>query len=305
MSEESKEEFVMAETVNKKYKDRLFRKIFGETGSRENMLSLYNALNHTAYTNTDDLMVTTIEDVIYMGMKNDVSILLDSYMSLWEQQSTYNPNMPLRGLLYFGKLYDSYVSTKRYNIYGKRQIPLPTPQYVVLYNGADEREAVEYLKLSDAFIHPDKSGDFEWTAKMVNINKGKNEELLSRCKPLSDYMYLVEKIRAYQKTESTMLAAVDKAVNECINEGILSEWLTKHKAEVLDMCITEYNEKLHMDDIREEGREEGRQEGREEGRQEERVQIVFNMYSTGMSPEEIAKLTMIPLHKVLEILKEK
>lgn len=95
--------------VNREYKDRLFRFRFGTEAYKEDMLSLYNALNGTAYGNAEELSITTIEDVIYVGMKNDVSVLLDGNLSLWEQQSTLNPNMPVRGLMYFGNLYDQYI----------------------------------------------------------------------------------------------------------------------------------------------------------------------------------------------------
>ena len=138
--------------INREYKDRLFRLLFGQEETKGNMLSLYNALNHTDYTNPEDLTITTIDDVIYVGMKNDVSFILADYINLWEQQSSCNPNMPLRGFLYFGKLYNSYVERNRRNIYGSVLIKIPTPQYVVLYNGTADRPAEQKLRLSDAFI---------------------------------------------------------------------------------------------------------------------------------------------------------
>ena len=95
--------------LNKKYKDRLFCLLFGNEEYKENILSLYNALCNTAHTDVNDIKLYTIDSVIYIEMKNDVSILLDSYLHLWEQQSSYNPNMPLRGLMYFSKMYDRYI----------------------------------------------------------------------------------------------------------------------------------------------------------------------------------------------------
>ena len=120
--------------VNKKYKDRLFCLLFGNGEYKDNVLSLYNALCHTSHTNTEDIQIYTIDDVIYIKMKNDVSILLDSFLYLWEQQSTFNPNMPIRGFMYFGKMYDRYITENSLNIYGKMLIKLPTPRYTVLYN---------------------------------------------------------------------------------------------------------------------------------------------------------------------------
>jgi len=198
--------------VNRKYKDKLFRLRFGTEEYKEDMLSLYNALNGTAHGNVEDITITTIEDVIYIRMKNDVSVLLDGNLSLWEQQSTLNPNMPVRGLMYFGNLYDSYIKTNELNIYGKKLQKLPTPQYIVFYNGTDTSEAVVELKLSDAFMNESKGG-YEWTAVVYNLNKGKNEGLLERCKPLSEYMELINRIRDNQKSGMDIKAAVNTAVD--------------------------------------------------------------------------------------------
>ena len=251
--------------VNRKYKDRLFCLLFGNEEYKDNILSLYNALCNTSYTNPDDIQIYTIDDVIYIKMKNDVSILLDSFLYLWEQQSTFNPNMPIRGFMYFGKMYDRYVTENHFNIYGKTLIKLPTPRYTVLYNGVDEQPDFMRLKLSDSFIHPDASGDFEWTADMINLNNGKNDELLNNCQPLKEYMTLINEIRRNCEIME-FEDAVDAAVTYCIEHNVLKIFLIKHRAEVKDVCITEYNEKSFVDGIRAEGREEGRTIGREEGR---------------------------------------
>lgn len=247
--------------VNKKYKDRLFCLLFGNEEYKENILALYNALCNTSHTNMDDIQIYTIDDVIYIKMKNDVSILLDSFLYLWEQQSTYNPNMPIRGLMYFGKMYDRYISENHLNIYGRTLIKIPTPRYTVLYNGMDEQPGSLQLRLSDSFINPDSSGNFEWTASMINLNDGKNDELLNNCQPLKDYMTLINKIRKNSQTMD-FEEAVDDAVTYCIEHDVLRTFLVKHRAEVKDVCITEYNEKSFVDGIRAEGREEGLKEGR-------------------------------------------
>lgn len=249
-------------SINPKYKDRVFRLLFED---KKNILSLYNALNGTSYDDPDDVEITTIEDAIYIKMKNDVSFLIDSYLSLWEQQSSYNPNMPLRGLMYFGNLYSAYVEKNKLNIYGSKLIKIPTPKYVVFYNGTSDREPVTKLKLSDSFIRPDDSEEFEWSATMINLNKGKNPKLLSECKILSDYMVLIEKIRTYQQKGNMIEEAVKKAIDECIENDVLAEFLIKHRAEVLSMCITEFNEKVFVEGIKEEGREEGIRFGMEKG----------------------------------------
>ena len=241
--------------VNREYKDRLFRLLFGTEEMKGNILQLYNALNGSSYINADELELTTIEDVIYISMKNDVSFIFDSYLSVWEQQSTFNPNMPVRGLMYFGKLYDRYIKTNGINIYSSSLKKIPTPRYIVFFNGAADRPAVENLKLSDAFINEDKSGNSEWTAIGYNLNKGKNDELLEKCQPLRDYMELINRIRTFS-FDFDIEKAVNMAVDSCINEGILKEFLEKHKAEVCGMVLTEFDEKAFADDMRAEGRVE-------------------------------------------------
>ena len=169
--------------------------------------------------------------------------------------------MPIRGLLYFGKMYDKYITENQLNIYGKALIKLPTPRYTVLYNGMDEQPAFMQLRLSHSFINADSSGDFEWTANMINLNDGKNDDLLNHCQPLKEYMILINEIR--RNCENMEFEdAVDAAVTYCIEHNVLKTFLLKHRAEVKDVCITEYNEKSFVDGIRAEGRAEGREEGR-------------------------------------------
>lgn len=246
--------------VNYKFKDRLFRALFGSEERKENLLSLYNALNDTDYQNLDDLYINTIDDVIYMGMKNDVSCIIDNYLSLYEHQSTYNPNMPLRGLLYFGKLYDKYIKENEKNIFSSRIVKIPTPQYYVFYNGEDDKPESTTLRLSDAFEAPIRDGQYEWTAKMLNINYGKNKELMEKCQVLKEYSIFTDRIRTLVKQGKDIRIAVDEAVDTCIEEGILSDYLLNHKSEVKDMVLTEYDEKKTMELLAKEERTEGRAE---------------------------------------------
>ena len=245
--------------VNEKYKDRIFCLLFGREEYKENILSLYNALNDSNYDNVDDIEITTIEDALYIKMKNDVSLLIDSYLTLWEQQSTYNPNMPVRGLMYYGNLYNSYIHNRGINIYGSGLVKLPTPKYVVFYNGTANRDSIEKLRLSDAFMQEDVDHEFEWTATMINLNKGKNDTLLEKCKVLADYMVLINKIRVYKKEMGNIKDAVNRAVDECIQEGRLVEFLEKHRGEIMANVLTEFNEEVFVRSMKEEGREEERE----------------------------------------------
>ena len=113
---------------NRNYKDTLFRKLFGE--NRENALSLYNAVNGTHYTNAEDLEFTTLDDVVYMKMKNDVSFIFGNYLNLYEHQSTLNPNMPLRGLLYFADMYRQIIPASE-RIYGSKLQEIPAPKCIL------------------------------------------------------------------------------------------------------------------------------------------------------------------------------
>ena len=245
--------------INREHKDRLFRLLFGKERYKENLLSLYNALNGSDYCDVEELEITTISDVIYIGVKNDVSFIIDCYMSLYEQQSHFNPNMPLRGMIYFSDLYNKYIEEHRMNIYGHRLVKIPTPRYVVFYIGDEKHQDVEKLSLSDAFVHPDESGEFEWTATMIALNPGQNEELLEKCRPLKEYAMFVNLLKSNTKV-MPLEEAVAETIEECIARGILAEFLIAHKAEVRMSCITEFNKEVYEMDLRDEAREEGRLE---------------------------------------------
>ncbi len=130
----------MDEKVNRTYKDRLFSFLFGREKNKAWTLSLYNAVNGTNYTNADEIEINTIDNVLYMEMKNDVSFILDNVVSLYEQQSTFNPNMPIRQLLYLSRLYEKHIMDTDQDLYGQRQIRLPIPRFITFYNGTDNVE---------------------------------------------------------------------------------------------------------------------------------------------------------------------
>jgi hypothetical protein len=267
--------------------------LFGS--NKESLLSLYNAINHTSYQNPDELEITTIDDVIYMGIKNDVSFLIGSDMNLYEAQSTKNPNMPLRGLNYFARIYEGYVAKRNLNIYGTRRIELPTPKYLVLYGGTRSEPPIRTYRLTDSF--PDRDAAcLECTALELNIHSGDNQEIVSQCRQLYEYVCFLEKVRTTRKEyPDDFEKAIDTAVQESIEEGILADFLKKHRAEVKHVLLTEYNEELHMKmtyedgrrdgrreghaEGRRKGRAEGRREGRAEGRREERRDSIHNMVS--------------------------
>ena len=243
-------------SINRKYKDTIFRKLFGE--DKANALSLYNAINDTSYTEDSDFEYTTLDDVVYLGMKNDVSFVIGTSLSLYEHQSTYNPNMPLRGLLYFADLYRKLIQGD-VRLYSKTLLRIPSPKYIVFYNGTDKKLAgeVQTLRLSDAFETADSGGDYEWSATLININVGENEELFQKCKPLRDYSMLVQRVRENMKSSHSIEEAMKKSVDDCIRDDILKDFLRKYGKEATGMCLTEFDEEKFRQMMIEEGRKEG------------------------------------------------
>ena len=215
--------------TNRRYKDTLFRLIFEQ---KEYALALYNAVNHTDYTDIENLRVITLKDAMYINVKNDVGYIFHDIMSFFEQQSSYNPNMPLRGLGYISDSLKEYLA----EIYGDQKelfsgslIHIPTPRYYVFYNGTLSQPEVQELKLSEAY---DGKGDVEVIAHMLNINKGYNKQLMEACKPLSDYSELVDRVRCNKAAGMPDKEAVDEAVDSCIEDGILVNVLRKERARV-------------------------------------------------------------------------
>lgn len=238
--------------INPKFKSSVFADFFGNEQYKDNLLSLFNALNNTNYSDAEALEITTIDNVIYMGIKNDVSCIIDNYMSLIEHQSTFNPNMPLRGLMYFGKLYGKYIAPNKEDIYLTTLLKVPTPQYFVLYNGSRQQPDVVELRLSDAFIRKDKDHRYEWTAIMLNINPGYNEKLVNSCKALKEYTLFVDKVKHYLSKGLSIDIAADKAVDDCIANNIMKDYLLKNKAGVIDMCLTEFDEEKYKQRVAQE-----------------------------------------------------
>ena len=239
--------------ANRLYKDRLFHMLFSDKAA---LLSLYNALNGTDYDNPDDLTITTLENAIYMGMHNDVSCILFSEINLYEQQASLCPNIAFRSLLYIADTLRGL--TVDNDIYSSTIIPLPTPHFVTFYNGVDPMKEDEMiLKLSDAYEVPTDQPELELTVRVLNINPGHNEVLLESCSILKQYMQFVTKVRECidsltAKTSDTPLpymdrlrVAISEAVDYCITQGILGDFLKKHRSEVIAVTLYEYSEEEH------------------------------------------------------------
>lgn len=237
------------------YKDRVFRMLLKD---RKVALEVYNAMNNSNYTNPDELEFTTLENAVYMGMKNDVSFIIDSQLVLYEHQSTINYNMPLRDLLYVACIYASLVKNK--NIYGSARIPLPEPKFIVFYNGTKKMEEQSVYHLSDAYEK--KTGDIalDLIVQVININTGFNEELKTKSPTLCQYMQFVDCVRNYQKSYP-LEEALEYAIDDCIRNQILTDFLRKNRAEVLHTVLFAYDQEEHIRMEKEESLEEGLEKG--------------------------------------------
>ncbi|MBP3892649.1 MAG: hypothetical protein J6D34_01245 [Atopobiaceae bacterium] len=309
--------------ANRQHKDTVFRDLFGSEERKVNALSLYNALTGSSYTDTSVLELTTLKDVLYMNVKNDVSIFFDSRMMLWEHQSTRNPNMPLRGLVYLAQLYQSYVHKNHLDPYGSSQLELPTPYYCIFYNGDKEIEDYVVLRLSDSFKDKESPRRLlpavEITATVFNINDGHNSELMGACQTLADYAHFMGLIRRYNKS-MPLAEAIDVAMRQCIKEGVLADYLSSKRAEVAAMLITEfdqaeYEEILELEKRRiaekaeakgeAKGRLEGEAKGRAEGEAKGRASLLVELVRSGeLGRGRAAELLGVDSHEFERLLEQ-
>ena len=246
--------------INREHKDRLFRRIFSK---KDDLLSLYNALNNSDYTNTEDLQIYTMDDFVYMSMRNDLSFLIDMTLNVFEHQSTYNPNMPLRGFFYMSSAYQKYIALNHLDIYSSKRIALPLPQYYVFYNGTKNMPDESRILLTDSMTHPDaaQKSSAQFSAHMININAGHSSGIMQRCPKLYQYSLFIEEIRQNQKQGAALREAVETAVDSCIRQGILTDILLGNKAEVTNMILQEYDEDLHIRNEKEISLQDGYEKG--------------------------------------------
>ena len=267
--------------VNRIYKDRLYKMIFND---KSELLKLYNAINGTHYDDPAMLTITTLDNAIYMTMENDLSFIIDMRLALYEQQSTVNPNLPLRFLMYITDIYSAY--TKDMNIYGSKKVQIPLPSFVIFYNGVKSQpDRTEFL-LSELFHPTTDQPALELKAVMLNINKGHNQELMNACHTLRDYSEYVARIRTYS-AEMPLTDAVEKAITECIHENILRDFLLKNRAEAKAMSIYEYDEEKTLRMFREEGYEDGERNGKIQATIE--MCLEFNLSSDAIGQKLMTK----------------
>ena len=279
----------------RQYKDRLFTFIFGSPENKAWTLSLFNAVNGSNYDNPDDIEITTIKDILYLTMHNDVSFIIDEQMNLYEQQSSYNPNMPLRLFQYAASLFEQYITNHKKNRFGPKLLMLPTPKLVVFYNGKKEVADETILRLSDSFKDGDK-GDIEVKVRMLNINYGHSQKLLAASAPLKEYSWIIHHIMSYNK-EIGLAEAITKVIGEMPGDFVLKPFMVRHRSEVLDMLLTEYNEVEEREIMCQDAWEDGEASGIKKAKREDaKKMLALSMDTatisavTGLSESDINAL---------------
>ena len=258
--------------------------------NNENLLELYNGLNGTNYTNVDDLRVNTLENAVYINMKNDVSYVFRDEMNLYEHQSTINPNMPLRNLFYVASLLEAEIDRLEDDklIYGSNIVKIPTPRFVVFYNGKKNTEERFEYKLSDAYISKTDNPELELKVTVLNINIGKNKKVLEQCKTLYKYSVFVDRVRKNLESQN-IDEAVENAVNYCIDNNILAEFLKKNRAEVISMAIFECSMEEVLEQVGKDKLEEGAFNFAAELYKDNTITLEIAIEKLGITEEEFLK----------------
>ena len=224
--------------VNREYKSSLFSYIFSQ---KEYALQLYNALNNSHYDNPEEVRITTLENVVFINIYNDVSFMFNSTLQFYEHQSTFNPNMPLRNLFYLANTYEKYIKELDEDLYSSSLIKIPTPTCIVFYNGAKNEPDQLPLKLSDAFINREAEASLELVVKMININYDYNRDLMSKCEALYGYSLYISKVREYNNIDGMDIQEASiKALDYCIEEDIFADFFRERRNEVVGMILEEY-----------------------------------------------------------------
>jgi hypothetical protein len=247
---------------NIKYKSTVFSTLFSDPNI---LRELYYAIKGIPVNSNVPITINTLENVLFMDMMNDISFEIGGKLIiLIEHQSTINPNMALRLLMYIARIYERLLKDKK-NLYTKKLIPIPQPEFFVLYNGISPYPDESIIKLSDAFVDstsiiPDKNfPTLELIVKVLNINEGKNQLIVQKCKTLSEYSAFVAKVREFEKLQLDRETAIKEAVKYCHDHDVLKEFLEKHGKEVFSMLFAEWK----LDEAKEVWQEEAKEEERE------------------------------------------
>jgi len=260
--------------ANREYKSTLFSELFSNPNT---LRELYNALADTNYGEETVIEINTLESAFFNDMRNDLSFTIDNrYVVLLEHQSTINANMPLRFLMYIARVFERITNERA--IYHEKLMELPTPEFIVLYNGLRAFPAEKTLKLSDAYIGINKSvkkfGNLDLTVRVLNINPGYNDDLLQKSNTLNGYTAFIEHIRNSQNKGIALQDAIKNAITWGMTQEILGKFLTEHGMEVSKMIPgTTFNIDIAKEVWQEEAREDGYEEGFADARKEFQARI--------------------------------
>ena len=299
------------------YRDSLFRKYFEHP---DKLAALHELLTGIP-TAEQNVEIKTLKSVLFNRLKNDISFKVgDRFIVLFEHQSTINPNMPARMLLYSAMLYRKMLSKE--SIYSKKLIPLPAPEFYVLYNGKDPWKDNSKLYLSSAFA--ENQHNLELVVTVRNIRYNKDNELLQKYKPLHDYSFFVYDVEKRVASGDSLANAIRSATDYCINHNIMRDYLSANYEEVFEMMSLRWNEKdakkYWQKEAREEGHAAGLVEGRAQGlsqghaqglsqglvkgRMSATITFIKNLISMRMPYSDIAKATNTSIEEVQRIAKE-
>jgi len=224
-------------------------------------LEVYNALNGSHYENPDAVEIIQLEKGVSLSIRNDASFIIDMNISFYEHQSTYNPNMPLRSLIYYVNALEDWIKKQEIDLFSGKKIQIPIPHFVVFYNGLKKRPEYEEMKLSDSFYHVTDMPELEIKCRVYNINPPHNQQLMHQSKGLEGYTYFVEKVRYNQEINMDTEEAVDHAIKDCIEHNILREFFLEKGDEIRKMTHLDFTWEKREKLIRKEEFEEGRLEG--------------------------------------------
>lgn len=270
--------------IARNHKDNVFCLLYRE---KKYLLSLYNAVNGTSYEKEEELEVVTLEEAICMKMKNDAAFVIDSTLNLCEQQASVNPNMALRNLYYVAEELKKIAPPGA--LYGRRQVRIPSPHFIVFYNGVEKQPERQVYRLSDMFERKEGDPELELKVTVLNINPGYNKELLRNCESLRGYMSFVGKAREKKDAGMGLEMAVSQAVDECVSENILAEFFTEHRKEIVEMGIFDFDQELYEKVLREDSEAIGMERGIEIGDRKRLVSQVCRKLRKKKTVEEIAE----------------
>ena len=272
--------------ANKEYKSDVFSMLLQD---KKRAMEIYNAINGTDYDDPELVEMTTLDDKSFsLTVRNDASFILDANLSLYEHQSTYCPNMPLRDLLYFASIIQKQIKAQKRDIYGGRILKIPVPHFVVFYNGKEDAPDQYDLRLSDAFEKETEDPEIELVCHVYNINSGKNTPLLSKCQTLREYMYVVDMVRKNNEISGNLEDAIEKAINQCMEENVLRDFLAQHREEVMHVMTLDYTFERRLEMQRAEAIEDGERIGKEIGKEEKLSEQIRKKIQKGKPLDQIA-----------------